>query len=150
MLAGVLLHMVAPSRRINHSTDSLPLLNRADSEMENPSIFFVDDLRNCHFPSVVQNKFSGIMYLPTAGGIKRRTIQHHGTSSLPLQTLKHTCVEAVEKGVVIIKAFSHFMICDICDFWFLIENPLPNSITTYKRVSTFGFSNLQIPLSRVE
>src|SRR5579862_4752215 len=107
MLAGVLLHVIAASRRINHSAYCLSWLNRARSEMKYPSIFFPGRLRNRYFPSVIQHQFSGIVHLSAAGGIKRGLIQHHGDSSLPLGGLKHTGIEAVEKGVVIVEALSH-------------------------------------------
>src|SRR5215469_5537690 len=107
MLPGVLLHVVPPPCRIYNSSNALPLLNWLGSEMENSSILFLGCLHNRHFPSVVQNKFSGVVDLSAAGGIKSCAIQHNGASSLALRSFQHPGVEVVEKRIVIVKTISH-------------------------------------------
>src|SRR5215469_6472927 len=104
VLAGVLLHVVAATRGIDQTNNALAFFQLLRNNMKDLAVFFFGYFCYWHFPVVGQDKFAGIENLPAASRIKRGAVKDYDSFPVSLSALKHICVEAIKKGIVIVEA----------------------------------------------
>ncbi len=101
MLPGVLLHVIAPPSAINHAMNAGSLFQQrgAFQQVKNRPIFLLRDLRHAQLRRSVRGHHpTRIKHLPATGGIKRRTVEHHGgTRTSTRHYVHHLGVELPQK-----------------------------------------------------
>jgi hypothetical protein len=106
VLAGVLLHVIKTTGRIDCTAYSRSHGKRFSSKMENASIVFVGNFTNGNLSPIHQQR-ACVMNLAAAGRIKSSAIKDDRLPSIARERLDHASLEVVKKRIMVIKAVSH-------------------------------------------
>src|SRR5262249_54970266 len=104
------LNMVAAAVGVDDSVNSSPRRKRLADKVEDAAGLIVRDLGYRDFPSV-NDQSSGIVHLTAAGWIKSSTVENDRMPAFKFEGVGNAPIELVEKGIVVIEAFSHHQYC---------------------------------------